>query len=154
MSEFSEDLNYKGNVADINTEEKLFKWIEGNLHQTRFNSISEAKHRHTIIADLHQQKMQRYPHIYDYVFTAPLEVVQRTLYKWLAEQRVTSNKKCKDDFKCCAKNATDDYAMRMRLISESGWDDKSGLYNSEDRCYKDKIKECANLFDMCLNPKR
>lgn len=150
ITDFNEDLRFEGSLDEIRTPDQMFAWINGHLSQTGFSSPAEAQSRWNHIKNRKAMEISSFPHIYDYIASAPQDEVRYTLHKWLIEIKSNEKPNCQANYMTCTKNATNDYAATVKMIKEDGGNNVDGNIANADRCHEEAVKVCDNLLKQCL----
>ncbi|WP_277632444.1 hypothetical protein [Avrilella dinanensis] len=112
LYDFNDDLNYDGNIEDINTESKLFDWIENNIRTTKFESVSDAQNKWEHLGQKLKVEISTFNLIYQYIVSTPISEVEVVIHKWLIPNSTFSDRDiCRERFKACNMEAAGKFAI-------------------------------------------
>ncbi|QHC85483.1 hypothetical protein AS589_12170 [Empedobacter brevis] len=148
--EFNIDLNFKGNFANIKSEQDLFTWIRNNLPETTFLNIEDAQSRWDSLVQLKETEYKKFPNINQFISNNPIETVTPYLHKWLIPSyTVTSN--CERNFDSCVNKATNTYASRVAAIASAGYNAMTlSFLGVVDMQFDIDIDRCAFQYENCI----
>ncbi len=150
MMDFNEALNFDGFDEEIDTDEELFDWINNNIDQTNFTSISEAHNRWELIKNRNAEKVSQFNDIYDFILDAPFDEATLMIHKWLVEP-VTSGSggdNCDGKFDNCTRRATEGYILRSHSMEEYGSTEEKQRHS--DIMFERDNEKCRNEYKKCL----
>jgi len=109
---FVANLNFEGDVSDINTEAKMFSWISTNLSKTGFSSLSEAQYEWNNVVEAGSNSFQNNISFYEAINGKPQDFRDLVIQydPILFEPMSGCDQVCKDNFTLCAGNAATGYA--------------------------------------------
>lgn len=154
-NEFSKLLNFNGNLNLINTENKLFNWIESNISETGFQDFDDAVRRWKEIELLNIEINEK-----NKVFVSKIKANKfRFVDLWVdfnIGSVIAKNKACKDELIGCNNDAASQYADGMAgawdALIEGAIDGNTAnkLMNQSRAIYSVNLVLCQESFEACL----
>lgn len=152
LNQFILDLNYKdSDFNNIDTEEKLFNWIDGNIQLTNFKTKLDAITRWNNIKRLKGIELSSFPEVYEYITINKGDKVVKMIDKWLTKNiMVSPGQFCNDELKSCTMHAAGIYMDDIDYALSLEQEVRANAIASADLSYQWHINMCGLNYQSCI----
>lgn len=151
ITDFSNDMNVNFAEVNINTEAEILSWISGNIAQTEFSGVSEAYSRWNHIKERKLIELQQFPHIFEFIKTAPENQAIAIIDKWLIEASAgpVILPTCDEKLNKCSKEASAKYYYSIQYLDMTDMEGaKAESIASAKR--ENDMKGCRDSYKKCM----